>query len=140
MRARVQAESDSAQIAIQAQVDRLMAAFAAGQADSLAALYAPNAVVMPPGMPAVSGRDSIREWFAAGFVRSRATRLRPWHRGARSEVNRPGARPGPPRFAITVPAAPLLQANPCFSRPQAGYLPTPQPSRLRPATSARRHH
>ncbi|HYS00231.1 MAG TPA: DUF4440 domain-containing protein [Gemmatimonadales bacterium] len=37
---------------------------AAGHADSLAQYYHPSAVILPPGMPATYGRDSIRAFFA----------------------------------------------------------------------------
>src|SRR6266516_51613 len=37
---------------------------AAGHADSLAQYYEANAVILPPNMPAVHGRDSIRGFFA----------------------------------------------------------------------------
>src|SRR2546425_11668678 len=36
---------------------------AAGHADSLAQYYHPNAVILPPNMPPVHGRDSIRAFF-----------------------------------------------------------------------------
>ena len=64
MRARMQTESDAARAAI----EQAMAAFArhvgAGNADSVAALYADNAVLMPPNMAAATGRAAIREAFA----------------------------------------------------------------------------
>ena len=37
---------------------------AAGHADSLAQYYQANAVILPPNMPPVHGRDSIRAFFA----------------------------------------------------------------------------
>src|SRR5437016_13769937 len=37
---------------------------AAGHADSLAQYYHPNAVILPPNMPPVHGRESIRAFFA----------------------------------------------------------------------------
>ncbi len=37
---------------------------AAGHADSIADLYHPNAVLLPPNMAAVHGRDAIRAFFA----------------------------------------------------------------------------
>src|SRR6058998_2605226 len=36
---------------------------AAGHADSLAELYHPNGVMLPPNMPPVHGRDAIRAFF-----------------------------------------------------------------------------
>jgi uncharacterized protein (TIGR02246 family) len=68
MHARMQMESDSARVAIEAQVARFTAAFGSRQADGMAALYAPNGVVMPPDMPAISGRDNIRAGFEAMFA------------------------------------------------------------------------
>jgi ketosteroid isomerase-like protein len=59
MRARLQAESDSARAAIEASNVAFAQAFSAGNADSAATFYAPNATVMAPGIPAVTGRDSI---------------------------------------------------------------------------------
>jgi ketosteroid isomerase-like protein len=59
MQARLQAESDSARVAIEAANLAFTQHFNAGHMDSVGALYAPNAVVMAPGMPAVSGRDNI---------------------------------------------------------------------------------
>ena len=35
-----------------------------GHADSIAELYHPNAVVMPPNMPTMRGREAIRAFFA----------------------------------------------------------------------------
>jgi ketosteroid isomerase-like protein len=72
--ARMQAESDSAK----AQIEQSMAAFAryagAGQADSLASLYADNAVLMPPNMSAATGRAAIQEAFA-GMLQAGAPTL-----------------------------------------------------------------
>lgn len=59
MRARMQAESDSARAAIEAAAAAFSQHFNAGHADSAGAFYAPNAVLMPAGAPAVTGRDSI---------------------------------------------------------------------------------
>ena len=36
----------------------------AGRADSLAEFYRPDAVMMPPNMPSVTGKDAIRTFFA----------------------------------------------------------------------------
>jgi uncharacterized protein (TIGR02246 family) len=63
--ARLRAESDSARAAIEAQGARFTRFFNAGQTDSVASLYTSDATVMPPGMPAVTGTDSIRATFAA---------------------------------------------------------------------------
>ena len=63
--ARMQMESDSAQVAITARGEAFAAAVNAGQADAVAAMYTDDAVLMPPDMPAVTGRDNIRATFAA---------------------------------------------------------------------------
>jgi ketosteroid isomerase-like protein len=64
-RARLMAESDSARAAIEAQGTRFTGYFNTGQIDSVVAMYTSSATVMPPGMPAVTGTDSIRAVFAA---------------------------------------------------------------------------
>jgi hypothetical protein len=51
MHARMQVESDSAKVAIEAQGARFAAAFNARQADSAAMVYTMDAVVMPPTNP-----------------------------------------------------------------------------------------
>jgi len=40
------------------------AAMKAGDADALAALYTEDAILLPPGSPAVRGRDAIRDYMA----------------------------------------------------------------------------
>jgi uncharacterized protein (TIGR02246 family) len=57
--ARMQAESDSARAAIEAANLAFTQHFNAGHADSVAAMYAPDGVLMAPGMPAVTGHDNI---------------------------------------------------------------------------------
>jgi uncharacterized protein (TIGR02246 family) len=42
--------------------------FAAGDADGVAALYADDALFMPPGAPAVSGRAAIRDFVASDIA------------------------------------------------------------------------
>jgi ketosteroid isomerase-like protein len=63
-RARLEAESDSARVAIEALNARFTGFFNAGQTDSVVSLYTSTATVMPPAMPAVTGADSIRGVFA----------------------------------------------------------------------------
>jgi ketosteroid isomerase-like protein len=65
MEARMRAESDAARPAIEAQLARFSRGAAAGNIDSMMAVYAPNAVVMPPGMPAVIKSQDLRAMFAA---------------------------------------------------------------------------
>lgn len=70
MQARIQAESDSVRQMAEGAATRFASFVTNKQADSIAALYAPDAKVMPPNMPMVVGRDSVRamftNWFAAG--------------------------------------------------------------------------
>ena len=55
------AEANQAIDAVNAQWPRLTAA---GHADSIAEFYHADAVILPPNMPAIHGRDSIRAFFA----------------------------------------------------------------------------
>lgn len=64
MHARMQMESDSARVAIDARGKAFTEAANAGNADGIASLYTDDAVLMPPDMPAVTGRDNIRAVFA----------------------------------------------------------------------------
>ena len=49
---------------VQALVDNWVEAFNAGRADDLAALYAPDARIVPPGRPALKGPDGMRGYFS----------------------------------------------------------------------------
>jgi len=62
---RMQAETDSARTAIAAQNARYVRYANANQVDSVLALYTPDAVLLPPDMPAAIGRDSMRARYAA---------------------------------------------------------------------------
>lgn len=57
--ARLQAESDSARTAVQAQTAAMQAHMNAAHWDSLGQFYADNAVSMPPNAPALTGRAAI---------------------------------------------------------------------------------
>ena len=48
------------------------AAYNAGDADSIAAKYSDNAVIMPPGAPAAAGREAIREFIAKDSAGAKA--------------------------------------------------------------------
>jgi uncharacterized protein (TIGR02246 family) len=48
--------------------DVFVKATAAGDADTIAALYAPNAVFLVPNRPVISGRDAIRQIFVNNFA------------------------------------------------------------------------
>ena len=61
--ARMQAESDSARTASTASARRYEAAMVANNIDSVVALYASNALIMPPNMPMARGTDSIKQAF-----------------------------------------------------------------------------
>lgn len=71
--ARMQADSDSAKIAIEAANARYSRYLSGNMADSVALLFADNGVVMPPNMPAVTGREAIRAWQAANPMPPGAT-------------------------------------------------------------------
>ncbi len=64
MQARIRAESDSARALIEQAAAAFGRLVSAGHADSLALMYAENAVLMPPNMPPATGRAAIRETFA----------------------------------------------------------------------------
>ncbi len=51
-------------------------AYNAGDADALAAAYTEDAVILPPNAPAVSGREGIREYWAADSASARAAGLK----------------------------------------------------------------
>jgi len=65
---RMKAEADSAKPAIAAQNARWMRYANANQVDSILTLYAPNAVLLPPDMPAATSRDSMKARLAAVVV------------------------------------------------------------------------
>lgn len=44
-----------------------MAAVAAGDGTAVAANYAEDAVIMPPGSPSIAGREAIAQYFQAGI-------------------------------------------------------------------------
>lgn len=46
---------------------RYAAAFNAADAPAVATVYATDAVLMPPGEPALSGRAAVENWFRTGF-------------------------------------------------------------------------
>jgi uncharacterized protein (TIGR02246 family) len=73
--ARMSAESDSARASIEQNMQAFARHVNAGHADSLAALYADDAVLMPPNMPAATGRAAIQEAFA-GMMQGGATTIR----------------------------------------------------------------
>ena len=53
---------DEAATEIGAQRARWVSAINAGSPDEFVAVLAPDAVWLPPGSPAISGKDAIREW------------------------------------------------------------------------------
>lgn len=63
------APSDPAAVrqAIEANNARAERWYAAGQADSLATLFAEDVWQLPPNSPPVTGRDSLRQYWAAAF-------------------------------------------------------------------------
>jgi ketosteroid isomerase-like protein len=54
---------------------RMEAAFNAGDAAALAALYANTAILMPPNEPTVRGRADIQGWFEQALTRLRHIRI-----------------------------------------------------------------
>ena len=60
-------DEDQAQEAIRQQAERWVAAANAGDAESLARLYSPQAVTMPPDHASVVGRDTICALFEKQF-------------------------------------------------------------------------
>jgi uncharacterized protein (TIGR02246 family) len=58
--------------AIRAQTTAWEKAFAAGDAKALAALYAEDALLMPPGAPPVNGRAAIQEFFTKDVAAAKA--------------------------------------------------------------------
>jgi len=62
--ARRRAEATDAMAKINDANHRLVTAFAAGQADSVAAIYTPDAHVMPPNAPEAVGTKAIRDMTA----------------------------------------------------------------------------
>lgn len=61
--ARMQATTDSLTTFVNAGARRWEASMVAGTMDSIAAMYASNAIVMPPNMAMVRGRDDIKTLF-----------------------------------------------------------------------------
>jgi uncharacterized protein (TIGR02246 family) len=64
-------ENASATVALQEIGDtnkRFTSALADGDAATMAACYTAAALLLPPGYPAVSGRDGIREFWSAGIA------------------------------------------------------------------------
>ncbi len=62
--------------AVKAEVLDWIAAYNAGDANGVAALYAEDAVVMPPGAAAAVGRAAIRDFIAADIADSKAQGLK----------------------------------------------------------------
>lgn len=56
---------DADRAAIAANSTTWLTAVRAANWSAVAATYTPDALLMPPNEPAVSGRDTIRQWFAA---------------------------------------------------------------------------
>jgi ketosteroid isomerase-like protein len=75
--ARLKAETDSARVAIEAQDARIVKFIAAAQPDSVASIYAQDAVLYAKDMPATRGRAAIasqwRTWMALGSYAYKVT-------------------------------------------------------------------
>jgi len=61
------ADPSADRTAIEAMIREAETANNSGDVDRWVGLFAPEAVYMPPGMPAVSGEESLRDVAAAGF-------------------------------------------------------------------------
>jgi len=76
---RMAAETDAATAAIDATNARMLSFVTSENADSIAAVYAPDARLYPEAEPLVEGRDAIRakyaEWFAMGAAQIETRRL-----------------------------------------------------------------
>lgn len=66
--ARMQAEADSLRPILEAAGPNMSRWIAAKQSDSIAQLYASDAAIMPPNMPAVTGRDALKAMFDTAFA------------------------------------------------------------------------
>ena len=82
----------------------LAAAYAAKDVEAAVALYSPDAVFMPPNVPALRGKDAIRAYFAKRFADGVSLRLEPQDVGGHGPIafqsgtytitfDRPGADP-----------------------------------------------
>ena len=58
--------------AIRAQTTSWAKAYNGGDAKGVAALYAQDALLLPPGAPGVSGRDAIQDFFTKNIAAARA--------------------------------------------------------------------
>ena len=74
--ARIQIESDAARVAFEAIFATFSQDFNAGRIDSLVAIYADQAHVMPPNSKPLHGRDAIRQMFTSYFQNGPVGQLR----------------------------------------------------------------
>lgn len=66
------AAPDSAELSVLQAVDQSwVKAYNAGDANAVAGLYAQDAVLMPPGAPAVRGQNAIRTFFVSDIAESK---------------------------------------------------------------------
>ena len=63
-----QAGMAEVEAALNARVVEFFERYAAGDAEGVAAIFAADGILMPPGTPAVVGRDAIREHVAGGLA------------------------------------------------------------------------
>lgn len=73
MQARMQTESAAAKTAIAARSTAFAVHLSANHVDSTVAMYTENATLMPPNMPAVTGRADIRAWMGRNPAPPNAT-------------------------------------------------------------------
>lgn len=71
--ARMRAQSDSVKTVIEAANLRYARYLGGNMPDSVATLFTDSGTMMPPGMPAVTGREAIRTWLTANAMPPGAT-------------------------------------------------------------------
>jgi uncharacterized protein (TIGR02246 family) len=72
---KTEVDTSADESAIRASTQEWAAAYNAGDADALAAQYAEDAVLQPPGAPSATGRAAIREFLATDSAATKAAGL-----------------------------------------------------------------
>ena len=70
------ADTTADEAALKAGTEAWIAAYTVGDADKMVALYADDAIVMPPDAPAAAGHDAMRTYLAADSAASRAAGIK----------------------------------------------------------------
>ena len=74
-RSQAPADTTADEAALKADPENWFRAYIAGDADAVAALYAEDGFLMPPGAAALKGRAAIREFIAADSAQTKAAGL-----------------------------------------------------------------